>query len=259
MGLTAEQCRQLTDDGYVVLRQFMDAKFLGQLRRATEAQYLTEGDQAGAEFKQEKGCRRLANLVDKGAAFQRVISEPRILNAVGQVLGSEFKLSSLNARSVNPQTDLTQPLHADMAAVADEQGFWVCNVIWMLDELTPDNGAPRIIPGSHGWRCLPQDKLSELTAPHPDEVLVTGLAGDVAVMNAHAWHGGLPNKTDHPRTALHAFYCRRDKPQQQYQKRMLRSIVQETLSDELRWLLALDDPDNDRISSDVAVRSGFMK
>ena len=259
MGLTVEQCRQLSTDGYIALRQFMDDRFLEQLRQATEAQFLTEGDRAGAEFKQEQGCRRLANLVDKGEEFQSVVAEPRILDAVGQVLGSGFKLSSLNARSVNPQTDMTQPLHADMAAVADGDGFWVCNVIWMLDDLTPENGAPRIIPGSQRWGCLPQDRLSDLTAPHPDEMLVTGKAGDVAIMNAHAWHGGLPNRTDRPRTALHAFYCRRDKPQQQYQKRMLRSVVQEALSDELRWLLALDDPENDRISSEVAVHSGFMK
>lgn len=259
MALSERQREQLKQGGYTVLRGFMDTGFLEELTKATEQQFASEGEKAGAEFKQEEGCRRLANLVDKGEVFQSVVSEPKVLEAIGQVLGPEFKLSSLNARSVNPQTDVAQPLHADMAAVPDEQGNWVCNVIWMLDDLTPENGAPRIIPGSHRRNRLPQDELSDLTAPHPDEVLVTGTAGDIAIMNAHAWHGGMPNKTDRPRTALHAFYCRWDKPQQQYQKQMLRPEVQAGLSVELRQLLALDDAHNDKVSAEVAVRSGFMK
>ena len=48
---------------------------------------------------------------------------------------------------------------------------------------------------------------------------------------------------------MHAFYCRRDKPQQQYQKRLLRPEVQAALSPELRDLLALDDPLNDELSA----------
>jgi hypothetical protein len=58
---------------------------------------------------------------------------------------------------------------------------------------------------------------------------------------------------------MHAFYCRRDKPQQQYQKQLLRPEVQAGLSRELRDILALDDPLNDELSANVVVRSGFMK
>lgn len=259
MALSNAQIAQLETVGYLVLRNFMDADFLAELKDQTERLFESEGAHAGAEFKQEEGCRRLANLVDKGEIFQRVIAEPRVLESVAQVLGAEFKLSSLNARSVNPLAQVTQPLHADMAAIADERGSWVCNVIWMLDDLTPQNGAPRIIPGSHEYRRLPQDALADPAAPHPDEVLLTGKAGDVAIINAHAWHGGQPNTTARPRTALHAFYCRGDKPQQQYQKQLLSPEVQAGLSPEIRNLLALDDPRNDELSANVAVRSGFLK
>jgi ectoine hydroxylase-related dioxygenase (phytanoyl-CoA dioxygenase family) len=78
-------------------------------------------------------------------------------------------------------------------------------------------------------------------------------------MNAHLWHGGTANQTDRPRLAMHAFYCRRDKPQQQYQKRLLRPEVQAALTPALREVLALDDPLNDELSANVTVRSGFMK
>jgi len=115
------------------------------------------------------------------------------------------------------------------------------------------------VPGSHRSGRLPQQALADPADPHPDEVLITGRAGTVVVMNAHLWHGGTANRTAAPRTAVHAFYCRRDKPQQQYQKQLLRPEVQRALSPELRRLLALDDPLNDQLSAAVAVRSGFLK
>ena len=88
---------------------------------------------------------------------------------------------------------------------------------------------------------------------------MTGPAGGVVIMNAHLWHGGTANRTAAPRLAMHAFYCRRDKPQQQYQKQLLRPEVQATLSPGLRDLLALDDPLNDELSANVTVRSGFLR
>jgi ectoine hydroxylase-related dioxygenase (phytanoyl-CoA dioxygenase family) len=251
---------RLDESGYLVLEDVMSAEWLEALRRRIAELYDREADRAGAEFRQEPGCGRLANLVDKGEVFERVIADPRILAWVGHVLGPEFKLSSLNARTALPGSD-PQPLHADMGAVADERGYWVCNTVWMLDDFTPDNGPLRVVPGSHRWGRLPKDAMGEgdLRGPHPDEVRVTGRAGTVVVMNAHLWHGGHANRTGAPRTAVHAFYCRRDKPQQQYQKAMLRAEVQERLSPDLRRLLALDDPLNDELAGRDGPRSGFLR
>jgi ectoine hydroxylase-related dioxygenase (phytanoyl-CoA dioxygenase family) len=259
MSLTESEQRRLDEEGFLVLQQFMGDELLEAVRRRVEQLFSEEGDAAGSEFKQEPGARRLANLVDKGELFHCLIALPRILACVEHVLGPEFKLSSLNVRSANPHSDCSQPLHADMGAVADEHGYWVCNTVWMLDDFTLDNGAIRVVPGSHRWGRSPQQALSDPTAQHPEESLLTGTAGTVVVMNAHLWHGGTANRTDKPRRALHAFYARRDKPQQQYQKQLLRPEVQQNLSPQLRYLLALDDPLNDGISVNVAVRSGFMK
>ena len=104
----------------------------------------------------------------------------------------------------------------------------------MLDDFTLDNGPTRMVPGSHRWGTRPQDVLDDPLAPHRDEVLLTGTAGSIAVMNAHVWHGGTANTSAAPRLAMHAFYCRGDKPQQQYQKALLRPDVQAALDPELR-------------------------
>jgi len=122
---------ELNERGYVVLQDFIEPTWLDELREATERQFELEGDHAGSEFRQEAGSRRLANLVNKGEVFRRIVTEPRLLACIELVLGSEFKLSSLNARSANPHNGVSQPLHADMGAIADDRGFWVCNSVWL--------------------------------------------------------------------------------------------------------------------------------
>jgi ectoine hydroxylase-related dioxygenase (phytanoyl-CoA dioxygenase family) len=257
--MTDQERRRLDEQGYVVLETGMDPDLLNGLRSRILELFEEEGDRAGLEFKQEEHAHRLANLADKGEVFRRAVVLPDVLRSVRHVLGPEIKLSSLNARSADPKTAVGQPLHVDMAAIPDDKGYWVCNTVWMLDDFTRENGATRLIPGSHKWGRRPQDVLEDPMAPHPDEVLLTGKAGSIAVMNAHMWHGGTANRTAVPRLAMHAFYCRGDKPQQQYQKRLLRPEVQASLSAEVRQILALDDPRNDELSSTVTVRSGFLK
>ena len=79
------------------------------------------------------------------------------------------------------------------------------------------------------------------------------------MMNTHMWHAGTGNHTDRCRRALHGFYTRGDKPQQQYQKALLRAQTIEALSPVQRKVLALDDPENDRLSSETTRMSGFLK
>jgi ectoine hydroxylase-related dioxygenase (phytanoyl-CoA dioxygenase family) len=265
--MTTDARRQLDERGYVLLENVMGDPLLGELRTRTLELLDEEGDRAGHEFKTEAHARRLANLVDKGDVFRRAIVLPEILAGVRHVLGPAIKLSSLNARSADPYSPHSnphsnnegQPLHVDMGGIPDEKGYWVCNTVWLLDDFTAENGATRMIPGSHNWGTRPQDVLGDPMAPYAGEMLLIGKAGSVAVMNAHMWHGGTANRTAAPRLAMHAFYCRRDKPQQQYQKALLRPETQASLSADVRDLLALDDPLNDAISANVIVRSGFMK
>lgn len=259
MSISQEQLLLLDQEGYLVLPNFFDIRQRSDLRNRLQLLFDEEGDSAGEEFKQESGVERLANLVNKGQIFQQLICDERLLCCVRRVLGEQIKLSSANARRVPPFCEVRQPLHCDMGAVADQHGYWVCNSIWMLDDFTPDNGTIRVIPGSHRWGKLPQEELSDLVAPHADEILITGAAGTVVIMNAHLWHGGTGNRTAKSRLAFHAFYCRRDKPQQQYQRQLIDAQLQQALSPTLRHLLALDDPINDQLSTVVATRSGFLR
>jgi ectoine hydroxylase-related dioxygenase (phytanoyl-CoA dioxygenase family) len=257
--MTPQQRSQLDQEGYIVLKDLMAPDFLAAVQQRVDELYRFEGDSAGSEFKQEPQSHRLANVVNKGDVFLRVIQTPQVLECVEQVLGPEFKLSSLNVRSADPHSDWVQPLHVDGGDLPDEKGNCVCNSVWMLDDFTLENGATRLIPGSHRWNRRPQEVLADLTAPHPQEILLTGKAGTVVVMNAHLWHGGTANRTAQPRRAMHSYYTRRDKPQQMYQKKYLDPDLQARLLPRLRWLLALDDPLNDELCAKRTAMSGFLK
>jgi len=254
--LAPSEKKQLDELGYLVLPGFVPPPMLAALRDRVEALWEQEGSEAGSEFRHEPGARRLANLVDKGAIFAEVVSMPKILECVEHVIGPSYKLSSLNARSTNPNSEESQPWHADSAAIADERGYWVCNSIWMLDDFTAENGATRMIPRSHTWRRLPEPGD---TIARPDEELVTGTAGTVVIMNTHMWHGGTANRTGRCRRALHGFYTRGDKPQQQYQKALLRPETVAALTPLQRRVLAIDDAENDRLSAATTRVSGFLK
>jgi ectoine hydroxylase-related dioxygenase (phytanoyl-CoA dioxygenase family) len=252
--LTDSARQQLEEQGYLILPGFLTPAQVKQFNHRIEEIFAEEGDRAGAEFRQEAGTRRLANVVDKGELFEKIVETPFILACMEAVLGADFKLSSFNVRSANPHGNCAQPLHVDGGALPDEHGYSVCNSVWMLDDFTADNGALRVVPGSHHWRRLPAPG-----AKVEGEILVTGKAGTVVVMNAHMWHGGTDNRTSRPRRAMHIYYTRGDQPQQQYQKRLVRPEVQARLSPLGRKLLALDDPRNDELSATGSGRSGFLK
>jgi ectoine hydroxylase-related dioxygenase (phytanoyl-CoA dioxygenase family) len=245
----------LEEKGFTVLENFMDLEFLGRMVLRVEELFAEEERNPSPDFREEANTRRLKNLADKGEVFWEAITSEEVLELVESVLGPEFKLSSLQVRSADPNSNSLQRLHADQNLLPDLRGYSVCNTLWMLDDFTANNGALRVIPGSHRWRCLPEDTLQDARCPHPEELILTGDAGTVVVINAHLWHGGTANHTSRERRALSAFFCRRDIAQQQYQKKLLRAETQEALSGERRRLLALDDPLND----DLAMRLLAMR
>ena len=249
---------ELDERGWTAIEAVLSPSRLERLVQRIDALFAEEAERAGSEFRPEPGARRLANLADKGDVFVECLLEPVVLELVAHVLGPRFKLSSLNARSAEPGDAAAQPLHADMGALPDARGYWVCNALFMLDDFTRTNGSLRAVPGSQKSGRLPAEALADPRSPHPSEVLVTGRAGDVVVMNAHLWHAGTANRSPRRRLALHSFYCRADKPQQQYQKRLLRPETQARLSPQARAMLALDDPLNDALSAAGEGKSGFL-
>ena len=88
--VTSTQKRELDELGYTVLPGYMPKALLDEARECVLRLFEDEGDGAGSEFRQEPGSLRLANLVDKGAVFQRVAGDEAVLEMVSHVLGGEI-------------------------------------------------------------------------------------------------------------------------------------------------------------------------
>ena len=235
MTIDAAARERLDRDGYVPLPGVLSAAQVEAIRDRLAGLLDAEGERAGLEVHQEAGADRLADLVNKGPMFQPCFTDPRVLACVAHVLG-DFKLSSLNSRAALPGQG-QQGLHADFGGPVPAGGYQVCNSIWLLDDFTADNGATRLVPGSHRSGVTVRDALCDGDAPHPDEVVLVAPAGTVVVFNSHLWHGGTLNRTHTPRRALHSYFTRRSRTQQLDQKKYIRPETLASLSPAVRFIL----------------------
>ena len=240
--LSTSDRRALDDDGYLRLENLMTSEEVASFVHRLGELAKLEGEDAGKEVHQEQGTIRLSNLIDKDPIFEKCVTSPRLLAAIRHVLGDEFKFSSLNSRVALPGHG-RQGLHADWGGAVTPGDYFVCNSIWLLSDFTRQNGATRVVPGSHRCGQTATDVMSDTKADHPDQVQLIGEAGTVVVFNSHLWHGGMKNETDAPRRAMHSYFCRRNQRQQLDQRKWLRKETLARLSLESKVILDVADVD----------------
>jgi len=226
----------LDRDGFAIIPGVLDEGSMDAIRARIAELAVEEGEQAGIEVHQEAGTARLSDLVNKGEVFDIFYSHPVVLAGIAHVLQGDLKLSSLNSRAALPGQG-HQGLHADWGPLDLSEGFQVCNSIWLLDDFTPDNGATRVVPGTHTSGQSPGDVLDDPAAAHPDQQLLLAPAGTVVIFNSHLWHGGTTNRTDRPRRAVHSYFTRRHQPQQLDQRAYVRAETLERMSPAVRHIV----------------------
>jgi ectoine hydroxylase-related dioxygenase (phytanoyl-CoA dioxygenase family) len=238
--LTAQQREQLDTQGYLIFHNVIDPVWLEALRDKFEQLTAEEGDKAGIEVGQMNGIRRLSDLVNKGEVFDRIYTHPLVLAAARHIINRPFKLHSLNGHDPLPGYG-QQSLHPDWGGERGElTTFSVINSMWLLDDFSKENGATRVVPGSHLWPGSPRDQLEDLTAPHPQEIYLEAPAGSVAVFNGHAWHGSRHNSTNRTRRVYHGAFIAREFKQQTDQRKYLRPETAARISPAARWILDVD-------------------
>ncbi len=151
--------------------------------------------------------QRIWNLPAKAACAAALAEQPTVLNLVRRVLGADCVLSDCSATSIGPHTDggawhVDVPL-GQLPEPLPDFPLTTQNV-WMLDDFREDNGATRVVPGSHLSRRKPQWSEGELKG----EIALTAPAGSLAVWLSNTWHRSGANHTDSPRRAILCYYCR---------------------------------------------------
>ncbi|WP_158590402.1 phytanoyl-CoA dioxygenase family protein [Noviherbaspirillum cavernae] len=87
-------------------------------------------------------------------------------------------------------------VHRDVATYIPDFNMRI-NMLVMLDDFTLENGATRVLPGSHRQKEKPSDD-----AFNTDCEPILGKAGSVVLFNSYLWHKGGLNTTARNRVAL---------------------------------------------------------
>lgn len=175
---------------------------------------------------------RIYNLLARGAVYHQVPVHANVLPIVEGVLDRGCLVSSLSSIAIGPG-ETEQPLHADdqLIPLPKPHVSIICNTMWALTDFTIENGATRVVPGSH------LAERSPLPFGEPVELQFAEMkAGSVLVFDGSIWHGGGANRTTERRLGLAMNYCAGWIRQQENQQLGIPLEVARGFSERLRKL-----------------------
>mgnify|MGYP001408412517 CR=1 FL=1 len=196
---TVEEVRE---NGYCYIENFLSPQEVETLREDLEPIFAIVGNRVNNTDTGWKGTQtvHIPNLFGRTRAADEIAIHPMLLKIVRGVLGPLFQMSAATAMCPGPGAE-AQGFHQD-------DGHWpiprphvplCCNTFIALDDFTPENGATRIVPGSH--------KLAEANVEDPDYIHLEMPAGSLGVWDGALVHAGGPNTTkDQIRRTLNLNY-----------------------------------------------------
>lgn len=182
---------QLHRDGYLLLRGAIPADWLEPLRAAFD-----RGETADWPVPRGRDWRH--SLLDLDPAVQALCRLPPLLAAAGSLIGERFFLTQVEGREPRPGGGY-QTLHRDLSA--QRPGDTV-NAIAFFDDYGPQNGATRVVPGSH--RPARADLPADIEA---QAVQLSGQAGDILVFDVDLVHAGSLNPGEGRRRSVLVTYA----------------------------------------------------
>ena len=211
-----ELIADIENSGYCIIADALDAAQVSALRRRLRAQadaeraagldHTYQADAEGDHINQW-----VYALINKGDEFLALPMHPTVRGIAGHVLGKEHLLSSFDAHITYP-SNKEMPLHTDQwwmpqpsmpgtahirvgdmgrqsAAMGSPERAttpitppMVVNAMWMLSDFTAENGATRLMPGSHLSGMQPDPGQTYATAT------VEAPAGSVLIWEGRTWH-----------------------------------------------------------------------
>ena len=200
---------QLDAEGFALLEGALTtnevADIKSRLARAIEVSERDGVPTRGYAFDPDSHNQRVFHLFNLDEKFVELIQAPIALEFVNHQLGEEFLISNFSANITEPGNASMQ-LHADQGYVLPP---WppmplACNVAWLLDDFSADNGGTHYVPGSHKFGHGPNPEQSYDTVP------IEAPAGALMVMDGRLWHQTGMNQTrNDTRAALFGYYVLR--------------------------------------------------
>jgi len=249
----------IAECGYGVMLDAMDAGLLARAKARVLAQAAGEreaglglffgDDQTGMPSKGSSALapnQRLGHLLNKGAVFRELLTHPLAEAAARQIIGERYLLSSLSAMIMS-KGGTAQVLHSDQQfAPFPTPVALVCNIVWMLVDFTAENGATRLVPGTHLSpppiirMQTDAQGVRSLVQPDVEPVIAEAPAGSALVFDGRIWHGAGANTTTTPRPAIFSYYCQPYVRQQENMPMSLNDDIYQALSEREKSLIGFE-------------------
>lgn len=181
----------LEADGYVVVEGLLPPDEVAAIR--ADLQSVLASTPTGRNDFEGFATQRVYALFAKTRAFDGPATNPLLLGVLDEVLG-HHQLSAPVGIQIGPG-EKAQVLHRDdsIYPLSRPHAEVVLNTMWPFDDFTTENGATRLVPGSHRSDSSP-DEAGAIVAEMP--------AGSVMFYLGSLWHGGGANRTDRPRLGV---------------------------------------------------------
>ncbi len=221
---------RIAQDGFTIVENAIEPALLDEI--AAELARFEHDTPAGKNFFEGFKTVRIYNLLARGRCFEAIPVHDHVLPIVERVLDRGCLVSSLSSVAIGPGEG-AQPIHADdmLIPLTKPHEPLVCNTMWALTDFTDENGATRLVPGTHRAARSPEPGETHTTIP------AAMARGSVLIFNGSIWHGGGANRTDAHRVGIAMNYCTGFIRQQENQQLGIPQKVAKHFSPRLRKLV----------------------
>jgi hypothetical protein len=232
----AQVKRDLDKWGYGFVKNALTPDELGRLRKRVKEQAKAE-DKAGVAYfdgGEHKPNQRLGCLPNKGQEFLDLLDNKVVDDFVPDFLGDGAILFSYTANIARPGSK-PMSLHTDQITIQPPIRSVAVgmNLMYFLEDVTPENGGTLVMPGSHRGNVAPDD-----TEIHIDTVAASGPAGTCLIFESRVWHATGPNTTtDQERPVILVFFVRPWMRTQENFSLSIKEDVLEKCSDRIKGFL----------------------
>jgi ectoine hydroxylase-related dioxygenase (phytanoyl-CoA dioxygenase family) len=224
--------KRMNEDGFTIVEDAIEAELVEALREDLDRLERDLGVVPADNDFEGRSTVRIYNLLAHGKLYERIPVHDNVLPIVEKVLDPGCLVSSLSSIGIGPG-ETAQPIHSDdqLIPLPKPHPPTVCNTMWALTDFTDENGATRLVPGSHV-----RDRSPDYG--HPYETIPAEMAkGSVLVWHGSLWHGGGANRTSQRRVGIAMNYCAGYIRQQENQQLGIPLEVAKGFSPRLRELV----------------------
>ena len=248
--LSQEHKSNLLNDGYTVIK-ISEEEWLKKdidldlISKVTDELISKEGWRGGWDHIKdsiiegqhpEPGAQRLNNLLNKHPCYRNIITIPEVLCAAKLLIKNEFCISQLILRMPFPGKG-DQPWHIDwIPRKKNTDPIRSVLASLLLDDFTKENGATRVIPGSHNYLKTP-DQDGYTYQDHPRQKYIEAPRGSLLIYDINLWHRGSVNKNGKKRRHLNINYRDKNIWQQINFKKELSNELKMSMSEAELYLL----------------------